>query len=127
MGVIAASQAQFDVEPINRCLVRITKGIVATSHPEIDRNRLDFEITQIDQFKPESLVSSGIVEKLTRWSVGEGVYTNWRAFDKANLSQGIMVHMFYDAAIWMVKFGPGSGRVTVHGLQDWSHLAPGSF
>ena len=127
MGAMPASQAHVDAEPVNRCLVRITKGIIATSHPEVDLRRLDFEVTQIDQFKQDSLVSSGVAEKFARWTVGDGVYNNWRAFDRDNLARGMMVHMFYEAATWSVAFQPGSGQITLYGAKAWSHNAPGAI
>tara|TARA_R110000850_G_scaffold83838_3_gene179908 strand:+ start:699 stop:1409 length:711 start_codon:yes stop_codon:yes gene_type:complete len=126
-GDIAATKAFVDADAINRSLVRVTKGIISISHPEVDLQSLDFEITQIDQFKLDSIVTSGVAEHFAHWSVGDGVYRNWRAFDEANTSHGIIVHMFYDAAIWMVKFEPGTGRTTLYGFDDCSQENPGAI
>jgi hypothetical protein len=126
MGNIAASQFHIDAEQINRCLVRITKGILFSGHPEVDLKVLDFEITLIDQFKLDLIVSSGLADTFSHWAIGDGVYHNWRAVDRENSARGMMVHLFYEAACWMVKFEPGSGQVTLSGIEDWSSDAPGA-
>ena len=120
--------AQLNPQPINRCLVQITKGILAANHPEIDLRALDFEITRIDQFKLESIVQSGIAERFIRWSIGDGVYDSWRAVAREDLANGATVHSFYESAVWMVFWhSPGDGQITVHGADDWSHDAPGGL
>ncbi len=126
LGEIDASQVHIDAEQINRCLVRITKGIICTSHPEVNLRSLDFEIQPIDQFNLDSLVQSGVADAFSHWAVGDGVYHNWRAVDRDNPARGMMVHLFYEAAGWTVWFEPGSGRVTLFSVKDWSSGAPGT-
>ena len=122
-----AVRSEIDVESINRCLVRITKGILTETHPEIDLHFLDFEVTQIDQFKLEAILTSGVADAFTRWSVGDGVYDSWRAIASERSDLGMMVHLFYHSASWSVRWRPGFGRMSVFGIDgDWSQEAPGS-
>lgn len=125
-GDIEARLHGFDASLICRCLVRITKGFLAASHPELDSANLDFEITHIDQFRTESLVTSGLTGHFTKWSAGEGVYTNYRAASAETLGQGMMVHVFYGAAVWMIRYRPGTGIMTSTQHPGWSEPAPGS-
>lgn len=55
LGRIPASQIGVRADVISRVLVRITKGFLYLTHPEIDRSNLDFHLTQIHQFKLDSL------------------------------------------------------------------------
>jgi len=126
LGPINASQFHIDADAINRCLVRITKGIIWTCHPKVDTRPLDFEIHPIDQFDLDSIVLSGVADGFSHWCAGDGVFHNWHGFDPDNPARGIMVHLFYEAACWMVSFKPGSGRVTLFGIEDWSAVAPGA-
>jgi hypothetical protein len=125
-GDIDARRHGFDASMICRCLVRITKGFLATTHPDLDTTKLDFEITHIDQFRTESLVTSGLTKHFTKWSVGEGVYTHFRAVSAENQASGIMAHVFYGAAVWMVRYQPGDGLIRSAGHSGWSEPAPGS-
>lgn len=123
---ISASRIPVDAPTICRSVVRITKGILAATHPEVDTSGFDFEISHIDQFKRDSLVTSGVAGRFTQWSVGEGVYQNWRAVSAEDAQRGVMVHSFYGAAIWTVKYQPGEGVITLTTHPGWSQAAPGS-
>jgi hypothetical protein len=46
-GAIPASEIGARADVISRVLVRVTKGFLYLTHPEIDRSRLDFHLTQI--------------------------------------------------------------------------------
>lgn len=124
-GALPASQFPIDIEPINRSIVRITRGILAATHPEVKSANLDYEITQIDQFKLDSIIHSGIADKLPCYQVGEGVYTNWRAVSETDHRFGLMVHAFYGAAMWMVMHKPGKGKISIFGATNWSQSVEG--
>lgn len=125
-GDIEARRHGFDASTICRVLVRITKGLLAASNPELDTSNLDFEITHIDQFLTDSLKKAGVTNHFTRWSVGEGVYTNYCAASAEDYGRGIMVHVFYGAAVWMVRYHSGTGLMKSSKHPDWSEPAPGS-
>lgn len=125
-GDIEARRHGFDASIICRSLVRITKGFLVTSHPELETRNLDFEITHIDQFKLDSLVTSGMTLRFTKWSVGDGVYTNYRAASVEHPNCGLMVHQFYSAAVWMIRYQAGTGLMTSTHHPDWNEPAPGS-
>lgn len=125
-GTIEASRHGFDATLICRSLVRMTKGFIAGSHPDLPTTELDFEITHIDQFNTQSLVTSGLTEHFTKWSAGDGVYTNYRAASAETLGRGMMVHVFYDAAVWVIRYQPGTGLMKSSQHPDWSAPAPGS-
>jgi hypothetical protein len=118
-GSLDVVQIGARADVISRVLVRITKGFLYLTHPEIDRSRLDFHITQIHQFKLESIVASGVAQAFTHYSIGEGVYRHWRALSADDIRKGLWVHMFYEAAVWMVDHRPGDGRITLHGAEGW--------
>jgi hypothetical protein len=110
-------------EVVNRVLVRITKGFLSLIHPEIDRSTLDFHVTHLDQFKLDSIVHSGVADKFVYYSVGDGVYRHWRGLAAEDTRIGMWVHMFYDAAAWVVQHEPGDGRITVFGANNWAQRA----
>jgi hypothetical protein len=118
-GLLDVVQIGARADIITRVLVRITKGFLYLTHPEIDRSRLDFHITQIHQFKLESIVASGVAQAFTHYAMTEGVYRHWRALRVDDIREGLWVHMFYEAAAWMVDHRPGDGRITLHGAKDW--------
>jgi hypothetical protein len=112
-GALQAVELQFEAEVINRVLIRITKGFLFLTHPEIDRAKLDFEVTQIDQFKLHAIVASGVSTKFATYGVGDGVYRHWRGIADEDYRNGLWVHMFYEAAVWMIKHASGTGRVSL--------------
>jgi hypothetical protein len=125
MGKLSASQFAIQAEPINRSLVRITRGILANTHPEVSTGSLDYEVTQIHQFKIESVVLSGIADTFPCFQLGDGIYTNWRAVSEDDHSLGLMVHAFYGAAMRMVQHEHGTGRISVMGAPGWSQSLTG--
>ena len=112
-GAVQAVQVPFEADVINRVLIRITKGFLFLTHPEIDCAKLDFEVTQIDQFKLHAIVASGVSTKFATYGVGDGVYRHWRGIADEDCRNGLWVHMFYEAAVWMIKHAPGTGRVSL--------------
>src|SRR6266446_2126634 len=48
-GSLSLVQIGARAEVTNRVLVRITKGFLCLTHPELDRSKLNFHITQIHQ------------------------------------------------------------------------------
>jgi hypothetical protein len=125
-GDIEARRHGFDASTICRVLVRITKGLLAASHPGLDTSNLDFEITHIDQFRSNTLAESGLTEHFTRWGAGNGVYEHFRAASAEDYGRGMMVHVFYGAAIWMIRYQLGEGLMRSTQHPDWSEPAPGS-
>ena len=127
-GKLSAAQFPIQAEPINRSVVRITRGILSVTHPEVATANLDYAITQIDQFKLDSIKTSGISDGLPCYQLGDGVYTNWRGVSDENHAFGLMVHAFYGAAVWLVQHQPGTGRITLFGAPGWSQpLCGGSL
>jgi hypothetical protein len=104
---------------IARVLSRLTLGFLRLCHPEVDGPSLDIEVTHIHQFKLGSIVKSGVAEKFTSYSIGDGVYRHWRAVSDSDTSFGMFVHVFYDAAAWMIRHKRGDGIITLHGAPDW--------
>jgi len=101
-GVLGANKLAFTAAPIERFLTRLTKGLVSIYHPEVNRDALFFHITQIDQFKLNSIILSGVAKHFKHFSVGKGVYKHWRAFGKEDTHLGMWVHVFYDSSTWLV-------------------------
>lgn len=101
-GMFGASKMEFDAASIERFLIRLTKGLISVCHPEVDRNSLSFEITQIDQFKLNSIKLSGVADRFRYFGRGKGIYRHWRAFSHEDTHLGLWIHMFYDSSAWMV-------------------------
>jgi hypothetical protein len=104
---------------IARVVARLTLGFVRLTHPEVDTQSLDMEVTHIHQFKLRSIVKSGVAKVFTPYSIGDGVYRHWRAVSKTDTDFGMFVHVFYDAAAWLVTHNRGNGSITLHGAPDW--------
>ena len=121
-GIVDAMQFVFDAERINRILVSITRGFLTLWNPEIENSQLDFEIVHMHQFKLETtatFVRSEVGRLFVPYTVGDGVYRHWRGLVTDDCRHGLWIHVFYDAASWLVKHSPGDGRITMHGAKDW--------
>ena len=103
LGDIHGTQIHVDANMVKSVLIRITKGLLSIVHPEVERDNLTFEVIHINRFKLHSIVTSGVASHFTPYVVGDGVYRHWRALAKEDTHNGIWVHMFYDAATWMVR------------------------
>lgn len=101
-GDIPATTIEFDALRINSVLIRLTKGFLYKTHPDLDRGKLSFEVTNIDQFKLHSIVDSGVDANFTQFAIGD-VYRHWRALAIQDNYYGIWVHMFYGASVWMLR------------------------
>lgn len=123
---IDATRIDWDASTICRVLVRITKGFLAGSHPGLDTSSHDFEILHIDQFRTNSLTTAGVPKHFTRWGVGGGVYEHYRAVSAEDHRSGMMIHLFYGAAVWVVRYQPGGGLMRRSGHKGWREPAPGS-
>lgn len=125
-GDIEARRHGFDASMICRCLVRITKGFLAEYQPHVATHLLDFEIGHIDQFRTECVVQSGLPELFKKRAVGNGVYEHYYGAAVDETGSGMMVHVFYGAAVWMVRYRPGEGMMRSTSHPGWSEPAPGS-
>lgn len=115
-GKMRAVEFAVDAHLVQSVLIRLTKGLLYLTHPEIDRSQLKFEITQIDQFKLHSIVSSGVHGTFTEYSLGEGVYHHWRAISAEDNRCGVWVHLFYGACCFIVAHAP-DGHPFLNGLE----------
>lgn len=121
-GTVEAMEFGFDADRINRILVSITRGFLTLWSPEIDNSKLDFEIVHMHQFKLEAIatfVRSEVGRMFLPYAVGDGVYRHWRGQVTDDYRHGLWIHVFYDAASWLVKHSPGDGRITIPGVKDW--------
>jgi hypothetical protein len=125
-GDVEARQHSFDASMICRCLVRITKGFLAEYQPHVDTYLLDFEIGHIDQFCTECVVESGLPQLFKNRAVGNGVYEHYYGAAVDEIGSGMMVHVFYGAAVWIVRYRPGEGMIRSTSHPGWSEAAPGS-
>lgn len=118
-GILAAAEVSITAAPINRVLVRITRGFLYLTHPDVDDSKLDFHITQLHQFKLGAIAASGVTEKFASYEMGNGVYRHWRGLAAEDNRRGLWIHMFYGAAAWMVWHTEGDGCITVEGAKKW--------
>jgi hypothetical protein len=102
-GNINGIHYTMDEKILRSVLMRITKGFLSIAMPDVERNDLEFEFLQINQFKTaEAIIGGGFDELCYHFSLGDGVYSYWSAIDKDNHSHGIWLHLFYGAACWIV-------------------------
>jgi hypothetical protein len=104
---------------IARVIARLTLGFIRLTHPEVDTQSVDMEVTHIHQFKLNAIEKSGVATVFTPYSLGDGVYRHWRAFSESDTHFGMFVHLFYGAAAWMVMHKRGDGVITLYGAPDW--------
>ena len=63
-GTIQASEFSVTAERSNRVLVRVTRGFLSLTHPQIDSALIDFHVTQIHHFKLGAIVAPGVDDNL---------------------------------------------------------------
>jgi len=123
-GMIEGCEIPISAEPVNRVLVRLTRGFLSLTHPKVEGAKLDFHITQLDQFRLNAIAISGVVDKFATFGIGDEVYRHWRGLDCNDERNGLWVHLFYGAAAWMVWHSAGDGRITLHGAKDFEQRLP---
>lgn len=100
-GVEDAFQLEIRRAPIDRTLIRMTKGFLSLLYPSVNRNALTFRVTPLDQFKVNNPAFTEIRPAFFKFERGDGVYQCWHAVESYSQS-GIWVHMFFDSAWYMV-------------------------
>ena len=63
-GTIQASEFSVTAERSNRVLIRVTRGFLSLTHPQIDSALIDFHVTQIHHFKLGAIVAPGVDDNL---------------------------------------------------------------
>jgi hypothetical protein len=102
-GVEDAFEVTIEKAPVNRVLIRITKGLLSLLYPEVNRDELSFHITQIDQFKLNDPGFRQIQNVLPYLQKGNGVYGCWHYVETTYSLKGVWIHMFFDSATYLVE------------------------
>lgn len=102
-GVEDAIEGRMQAAPINRVLMRMTKGFLSLLYPEIDRGALTFRISQLDIFKVNHPLFEQIRCQLRYFERGNGVYRCWYQGDTNYSWKGLWTHMFFDSAWYLVE------------------------
>ena len=101
-GPIPAVRIEVRQRPIKLCLIRITKGLLATFHPDLDYSDLEFRVTPFDQFKLAKTVAT-MPELLIYDERGGSVFRFWRGIATDQTNAGLWFFCFFNAASFMVE------------------------
>ena len=104
-GDVPATVIPFRCDEINRVLIRITKGFLFLTHPEVNSAALDYRVTMIQQFRFAELASS-LNEPLPYFELGDGIFRMWRGLADIDHRSGIWFYLFYDSAGFGVEHSP---------------------
>lgn len=90
-----------DRAPIDRVLIRITKGLYSVSAPHIDSRLFKFNINLIDPFQLPRRISF-VSEMFNHLTLGDQVYDCWWALASEDVRHGVWVHMFFRSVAFAV-------------------------
>jgi hypothetical protein len=96
-GEVPATAIPFRCDEINRVLIRITKGFLFLTHPEIDSASLNYRVTMIQQFRFTEMAPF-LNKSFPYFELGDGLFRMWRGLVDTDLRCGTWVYLFYDSA-----------------------------
>ncbi len=102
IGPIPAVRIEVRRRPIKLCLIRITKGLLATFYPDLDYFDLEFRVTAFDQFKLAKTVAT-MPKQLVYDKRGGSVFRFWRGIATDRPTAGLWFLCFFNAAAFMVE------------------------
>lgn len=77
---------------INPVLIRITKGLLATFHPEIPRNSLQYEASMLN---PDQNLVDNTLGLLKYDERGNGAFRFWRGISQDDPNEGVWAFVFF--------------------------------
>ena len=94
-----------DRSSVDAFFIRLTKGLLAKIYPEVDRNGLEFMVSQLSQFSG-SHPTFEIARKCFQFDQrGDGVFQFWRSLAVEDQRNGVWVFQFFHAAMFLVCHG----------------------
>jgi len=89
--------------PVEACLVKITKGLLAHFYPRIIRSELGFQITPLNQFANQQKLVNSLPIPVIYEERGSGAFKFWRGVAEDDNSFGLWIYVFYDAVWFLVN------------------------
>ena len=107
IGSIHLPVAKFKVDrrPIDRVLIRITRGFYSKRSPYTDSTKLHFSIDIIDPFELPQRIAF-LPPAFQHFSLGNQVYDCWYALGEEDVRCGLWVHMFFRSVAFAVLHRP---------------------
>jgi hypothetical protein len=99
---------------LNPFFTRLTKGLLATFYSDIDYFKLNFAVTQPNQFGAEHPTFKAMTSILKADQRGNGVFRFWHGVAVERRTTGVWIYQFYDAALFMVQHGM---RISDEGIE----------
>ena len=90
-----------DKECFDRVLIRMTKGFLATHHPEYHYHEDDFTCGYIPPIDEEIIKYATAFQLLPRRSIGSDIFIYWGGIT-IERNGGLWVYLFYDNALFGV-------------------------
>jgi len=103
LGSITVPLIAMDRDVVDRYLTRLTKGLLATFHWDINYFDLQFDVTQLNQFGKSHPTFKAVTSNLTADQRGDGIFRFWHGLAMEDKRTGVWIYQFYDAALFMVR------------------------
>ncbi|MCX6851653.1 MAG: hypothetical protein NTY98_22355 [Verrucomicrobia bacterium] len=104
-GVIPSIAIPFRCEEIRRVLIRITKGFLFLTHPEVESGTIDYDVVIVPQFRAGDFAAS-LDGKMAYFELGNGIFRMWRGLADSDLRHGVWYYLFYNSAGFGVTHKP---------------------
>jgi hypothetical protein len=101
-GPMAVPLITMEKGVLNPFFTRLTKGLLATYHSEVDYFTHSFIVTQLSQFADKLPAFRMVKSTMEADQRGDGVFRFWHRVCADQDNSGIWVFQFYDAAIFRV-------------------------
>lgn len=103
-GWVQGVAFEYHALPIERVLVRMTRGFLRKKFPEIDQSLLDFRMAPIVQFRFDEMAE--LLNQMPSFSIGGEVFTCWVGAVRDKLGFGIWFYQFHRSAAYSVEHKP---------------------
>ncbi|WP_265592988.1 hypothetical protein [Verrucomicrobium sp. BvORR034] len=98
-GALPALVIPFRCDEIERVLIRMTKGFLRKTYPDVDASHFQFKVGMVQQFQVEEVYGS--LRNLHYFELGNGVFRMWYGISREYA--GIWAYLFYNSAGYFVS------------------------
>jgi len=101
-GSVALPMLTMDANLVNKCLIKITRGLLTHFYPQVDHSAMDFDAFELNQFKvtPDWIRSLGVPYIYDER--GSGQFRFLRALVEDDNQCGSWIFIFYDSISFVV-------------------------
>ncbi|PYI82202.1 MAG: hypothetical protein DME26_18455 [Verrucomicrobia bacterium] len=92
-------------ESVTKCLVKITRGLLAHFYPDIDSSdaNMEFDVDLFEQFRVDGNFINSFGAPFVYDERGDGQFKFWRELAEDVPEAGVWIYGFYDAVFFMVQ------------------------